>query len=1252
MRWIDENALKRWADQLDARALLVSMVADLIRATIADPTQFRFPGGNAGQVRGFDGDLETTDSVGLVPKNKSKWEFGTSPGIGKANSDYEKRTNATSPDVMRENTLVIVSLHKWDTPQKTLVDWVEDRNAEDKWAGVRYIDAVALVQWLENHPAVAARYAKKVLGTAPKVGALSTDEYWELFSSRFKPTLKEDVVLCDREEEAKQLLQQLMGPPMGVLLGAESSEEVVAFAVAAIRAAPEEQRAYLEARTLIVESEDAARFLSAKKNLVFITKGPADNFAGILAAKGPTLSGITGVQIRSGRHRSLLRPTANAMGEAFTSMGYERQEGYELAHRCGRSLTILRRLIPSGPAQPPEWHALASVLKPAFLAGGWMWSTRLDKELLTELAGTNDYPSFEGSLLPTLGFTDPPIDRVDDVWQVRAPVDAFQHYGHLISEHDLEKLRDAAIKVFSYAAPQPSRDERFSLTYNRSEDYSRWLRDGLALTLLLFAALPDVGGLHIHGKSPQQYVNDILNAIPGFGKKHETLLAVLDQVSALAEAAPIPFLSALESMLEGDSNEARALFVSGDDDQNFGTRSPHIHILWGLEVLAWDPKLVLRVALVLAKLAEIDPESESRSMNRPINSLRTIFLSWSPQTHATGKQRILAIDAVLKAVPGVAWEMLKKLMPRSHDSSSPTQKPKLRDTSPMLAEQLTYDVVWSSEAAIIERAIQLARGHEARVLHIVSQMAHFRPTSRVAALELIEQHLSQHPCSDGNPVWHALREEVSRHEYFGSSDWALAEDDLTAIKAVLDKYEPDDLLAKERQLFDDWHPRIGHREDEDSSEMIDSARVEALKRIWTAEGSSGILRFAGMVKLPQLLHEPMQKLDFDFEQAATMQIAAIEAGDPLADFAVRVSAVCRLRFGGQWEEAFKLRVAPACDSSETVARLLLAWPLERSTWSFVESLGVGIRDEYWRQINHLPLTSSEEELREAIDELRAIGRSTDVIHLLHKKIRKLSADLILALLDEAYAELVRGYRKPTNMLSYYLGDAFDALQGQVSQEEIARREYMYLPLLESERKPLSLHNFMATDPKFFVQVLSQVFGSKSGPRQEEVSEEERSRARTSYRLLSSFETIPGQSDAEIDYDELMSWISRVRKSAADCDRAEIADEYIGHLLAHGPEEPVQKYWPHTVICKAIEEVASDNIERGVEIERYNMRGVFRKAYAEGGAQERDLANTYIEWASLIPEYPRAAALLTRIAEGWNRDAKRADIDAEKRKLKN
>lgn len=1254
MQWINEKDLKKWAERADARALLADMVADLIRATITDSARFRFPGGDVGQVRGWDGDLETTDSISFVPDKKSKWEFGVGAGATKATNDYNKRsdTNKVDPAVMKENILVLVNLEAWDTPREMLTKWEDDRTAEGKWRGVRYIDAISLVHWLDDHPAVAALYAREVLGNAPKDGALSTDEFWDMYSLQFNPQLNEKVVVADRQAVADNLLQKLVGPAQSIMLGAETSEDVVAFAVAAIRLAKPDVRRSIEVRTLIVETESAARFLSQRSDMTFIATKNADAMAGVLAVRAPTLSAATGMQARKPNTSILQRPTASSMSDGFVAMGLDRQAGYELAHRCGRSLTILKRLISKGPSPHPAWESSASSLKPAFLAGGWSANTELDKEILQRLSGLTEYSALESMLLPTLALSDPPLDRLKEYWQVRAPVDAFSVYGQLLGDVDLQRFREAVICVFSHVVQGPTRDEKFSLTYSSPADYSKWLRDGLALTLLIIATMHEVGGLQMNKTTPQQYVDEILSSLPDWGKSHETLIGLSDQTALFAEAAPHPFLTALESMLEGAPHEVAKIF-STSDDGIWGPSSPHIKVLWALETLAWDPKYLNRAAVVLAKLAELDPEPDSRMINRPINSLRTIFLSWSPNTYAPLAQRVACLDLILAACPDVGWQLLVKLMPHSHDTSSPTQMPKLRDTAPMVRENLTFGIVWDSEAVIAERAIQSAGDNEARIVHMVKQISSFQLPTRSKILAFIDDKLSLHKSVEGSPIWHALRDEVARHEYFADSDWAMKQEERDTITAIVERYRPTDPIVTERQLFDEWMPHIGHYDRDAQSGLgdIDVQRKEALDRVLSCEGTAGILRLAQMVRIPSLIGPPLRSTSITEAQLFELLRASVSLAVP-GDLSFYVSAIGAERFGEHWRKQFKDHFTTLIRDFQAIARLMLGWSLETATWDFVKSLGDDVYDEYWRRIQVLPIDGTLEDLLFAIEEFRRVGRSLEILGLVDRRIRDLPSELILSLLDEGQQQIASSQVKMGTMLSYYLNNAFLSLQARhdVKEEDIARQEYAYLPLLIHENRPLALYNFLSSDSTFFVDVMSHVFRGKNAPLDTKPTEQEQARAQISYRLLHSFRTVPGLKGQTIDGEVLNNWVDGVRERATKIDLSEISDQYIGHILAHAPEDPAECFWPPSPICVLIERIASKDIETGISIECFNKRGVTSRGMYDGGTLERADAQKYKHWAADVARYPRTSALLDAISETWRRQAEQEDVQAELRKM--
>jgi hypothetical protein len=98
------------------------------------------------------------------------------------------------------------------------------------------------------------------------------------------------------------------------------------------------------------------------------------------------------------------------------------------------------------------------------------------------------------------------------------------------------------------------------------------------------------------------------------------------QLDLFAEAAPDVFLSAVESSLERNDPPIMALFMADKTPVMGGTY--YGDLLGGLERLAWSPKYLPRVALLLARLAVL-ARIERQNVNRPSNSLCNIFLLWA-----------------------------------------------------------------------------------------------------------------------------------------------------------------------------------------------------------------------------------------------------------------------------------------------------------------------------------------------------------------------------------------------------------------------------------------------------------------------------------------------------------------------------------------------------------------------------------------------------------------------------------------------
>jgi hypothetical protein len=296
-----------------------------------------------------------------------------------------------------------------------------------------------------------------------------------------------------------------------------------------------------------------------------------------------------------------------------------------------------------------------------------------------------------------------------------------------------------------------------------------------------------------------------------------------------------------------------------------------------------------------------------------------------------------------------------------------------------------------------------------------------------------------------------------------------------------------------------------------------------------------------------------------------------------------------------------------------------------------------------------------------IDQLIEVGRAAEVFDRTALYGETLPSDTMLRIFDATFDELAKAQTadevRRLGLDPYDVRRFLDQLRNHtdISREEVARREYRALPLLGSLNvHGLTLHEFMAEDPNFFLDVLCEVYlpAHRDKSERTEPTAEAQARAQVAYTLLESMDQIPGQHEGqELDEAALLQWIHAVRTKAVDLDRAAIADQQIGQILAHAPEDPQDNGWPHRVVRNAVEHLAAEHIDRGLEVERYNMRGIYNKALYEGSDQERALAGQYRGWAIISrTRWPRMARVLETIAQGWEAEARREDAKAEQDKL--
>jgi len=1245
MKWISASQLGVWAKSNSARADLPLLVSDLILASAPDISAIRFPSGDKGQVRGLDGVLVAQTAALNVPLGESVWEIGVEADYrAKALGDFTKRSKKTDPAVRLKTTFVFVTPRTWDVPTDPMEKWIAARLAEFAWKDFRVIDGSVLETWLEACPATAAKHARFTLGVTPALGAQSTDEFWDHFSGQFEKPVSEALLLAGREASAKALLEAMQGPAARIALQGDSSEEVIAFAVAAVRSAEPATRAYLEARTIIVETVDAGRQLIEASNLSYVLQGPVAGSPGQYTQRGPTLVPL-GRSQRNGAADKLARPSAHAFAEGLVAMGYDEQTAASLAKGSGKSLSALRRLRPSGQYAPPAWLPSGPDLLAAILCGGWENGNPKDRAALEALDGRRSYDEILQSYRGFLTSEDAPLDHVAGSWVVRAPMDAFIEAGHLIGDDDLRRFEAVARRVFSELEPEPDPNDPIGVPRMGDDGrHSDLLREGLATTLLLLAVWEEPAGVPIPKGGGQKLANALVRELPGLASNERVIISLQNQLPLLAEAAPVPLLEALERALEGEAGTLQDLLA--DKAGFLGPRSNHAPLLWALETLAWDPEYFTRAVLGLARLAALDDDG-NRVGNRPLNSLHEIFLPWHPNTNASVAARLRVLDGLIGTMPDVAWRLIKSLLPAPHGFSTPTARPRLREAGASEREQITYQSLWALHTALVQRAVRLAGSQPSRWTELVKAMAHLSPGDRALIVGALPTPLGAWEEEAREPVWSALRELVGDHKDFAEAQWALTPEQLAPLEALVEQFRPADPLVELRRLFDGW-PRGQGMDD------VEAARARSLGEAVARDGLSVALELALIIRTPYLVAQALKELPIDDADLIDLMLKAIDKGGAGLDFALSLSSIIRGRLSPEAAAAWFTILAAAQNwSVDVMAVLLLAWPDTRPTWTLAETLGEPVRDLYWSKHSSFRVEGPTEDLMEAVARYLSVGRASTALQVALNRLDDLPGPLILSIIGAIVAELNSGATPDSTMLSYYLEKAFENLDARtdVTAEDIAAAEFSVLPLIERSNRALKLHALLAASPDAYHGLLKVVFrGESEAAPKADIGVQAQWRA--CYSVISQFHEVPGvRPGATMDAARLRAWVDRVRELGRQTDRAAITDIYVGHLLAHAPIDPNDGAWPDVAVRALVNDLRSEEVERGLTTERFNMRGVHTRGLYDGGEQERDLAQLYRDWAAASAGYPRMSAVLAEMAERWDGDAARQDDRAETLRLR-
>jgi transcriptional regulator with XRE-family HTH domain len=1259
VRWITETDLDHWADRRDGQAMLPELVRRLILAEKGYFAELRFPSGDSVQMHGWDGRCNVESATDQIPAGWSGWELGTDKGPKKkADKDYKQRTKEPLDLSAPDTTFVFVTPRRWAQKE----EWVKERRAERAWREVRAYDAVDLVQWIERFPAVGLWLAK-LIERAPD-GVRDLSDLWREWSLSTKPPLSTDLVLVDREDEGTRLLNWLYGEPAAMSVQAEAPGEAIAFLYASIEQLPDGYRDFYHTRAIVAADADTARSLAdVATPLIIILDAPDPGLAMHLVEKGHYVYLAFGSNIGAPTEALVLkRPTRFAIESELEKMGLGRRDAQNFAHDSGRSLTILRRLIPAAPShRMPEWATpeAARALIPALLAGAWDEGNEGDRAILEDLAGT-PYEKVAAALTPLLSIGDSPLRKAGNSWKIASPRDAWFRTARNLTSADLERFSNAANAVLTSVDPRFSMapDERWMASVKGQRPaYSNLLQTGISETLVL---------LNVFGKQ--------VTAVPHAEARGAMIVrnilhdadavrwwSLSSQLQVLAEASPEEFLSAVEDSLNKNSKPVLELFVEGGGPM--GGAAYHANLLWALETLAWSSDYLARTTELLASLTALDPGG--RWGNRPAQSLREVFVLWCPQTNAPLQDRLKVLNRLRKVEPDVSWNLLLNLYPKTHDTVDPAPVPRWRDFSEENPEPITDALYLSGAQRIGGWLLDDVGVNSQRWIQLIERFSELAPDLRTAAIKQLLMSNGRISDDDSRTqIQRALQALINHHRQFEDSDWSLPSAELAELEVAYAALAPSDKLKKIEWLFENEQALLlnplGH-DWQQNIEASNEARRTAIRNLM-AGSVEDLFALARIVREPALVGRAVAQVA-DGTTVDAVLAQGIQAGDdPNWNLAHGIIITHSNSRGDEWGDSLLDRAVAERWGNEAILRILLSLPKSEHFMRRASSLGEKIDKQYWTRMRTFWIQGGPEAIASAIEKLLAVGRGRECIHLAGHHLNGLSSSLLVRLLEgslQSNAGLSKDHNEST-MFQYYVERIFQRLDesGDIPETEIARLEWSYLNVLQrSKRPPKTLRKALSTSPEFFVQVLSVIYrphreGEQEGaPEHELESEDEKKRAAAiaghAYRLLHDWQQIPGRSGDGVDSAALEAWVKEARILATRAERSEVADQHIGRILAYAPADP-DGTWPSKPVRELIELVRSRSVERGFYLGVVNKRGVTWRRPTDGGVQERELAQHYRKLSKALRlEWPHTSAVLDQLARHYARDGDDSDADADR-----
>lgn len=1178
--------LHNWADKRDSEGKLPLLVYNLIEFARGGSEDIFMPTEDRIIMPGPDGIVINDKETQYVPKGISLWEMGTDQKpIQKANKDYNKRTKNPPEGIIKKETTYIQVTPR-HCSYKALINWNKEKNEEDEWKQVKLYDAHKLEKWIRSSPPVEKWLANEL--NIPINGVIRLKDWWQkwCFTDTFE--LQPDLLLTDRENESKKLLEYLK-ENKDINLKGSSIEESMAFLYSVINLFKENNE-ILE-RCLIIEDKDTMEYYLNRENLILIPifdyKEPNYSENMIFKPLLPSDPSETVIQLED--------PFKLSFEKSLENMKVSTKDAMRYAQNSMGNINILKRLLSSN-IEKPDWVNDSYMNTLIILFFIQSWDENYDDSKIIEKLSKRDYDDFIEKCEEMLVKEDSPLIKIDKQWFLKSPKDLSYFISIRLTDRYLNRIEETVLELFDIPDEQIIKnnlDNRYIISQN--------LKNGVLNSLRIIS----------QNDGNFQNVNDIQSTI-------SNILYKLNEnpycfwvyncyyLHFFAKISPKTFIDLLKTILKNRPEIICELFPIS----KYNTK--YTKLLWALESISENELLFDDIVNILVVLSHLN--YNKRVSPSPIEILCKLFVSFKLNRKIPFKVRWKIMGNLLNNDIEIGWEILTKLLDKVHKSQTypydmkPNDNPNEFDEYNGLLENylLEYSYSDSKKWCFILNYYQYCSDE-------------FRD-------EIINKLYSiKDDLDDKNIIWNKLREIIGRYYDF-HKDEEYFKREVEPLEKLYAELTPDDSIDNIRWAFDSDFPSPLTGKYKDHGDNLEKIRKEIIVELYEKQGFEGLYDLINTVNEPYTI--AFYCLDYDIDEKI---IELIDNNDSFKSFSKQYINLKAKKYPN-WIENFISKIEET--NAEILNRILLMLPAIKETWNIVEQFPQNIQDYYWINTDRY-IGNDVVELKYYISKLLDYDKIPEIIDTLYLNLEISEVEYLGGVLSNIASNQVQMDFEDVKILDFleYLHENDYDKNSLITLELYFSNCFKY----DYPKNPLCIHEEFTKNPELFCEIVKKRF---------------KITYKYDYpylNILGSWKILPGTNKNEIDKTYLFSWYEKCCELLNNEDLMYV-DRVIGILL--GTYEKNKNNWPCEEVCEIIEDKTNEDIGIGFKRGLYHKRINKNRIKYNNVAVERSIANDYKEFCDKYKDiYPKTVKLVSELRNQTLLEANRLEIDSKLRNFK-